>query len=212
MSDLPFGVPSSLAALVQAAVDREGKLDRAIEQLGPIAGRRVVAVDPGPAQQARWGATAAELIVLPSFAPATTAALPAASADTIVGAWTSFRGVDPAEIAEADRILRPGGRLLAVHDYGRDDIATLRGDRPEYGTWSRRDGPFLANRFRVRVIHCFWTFDDLGTARAVVGELFGAAGERFAADLKRARLSWNVAVYHRSRGGSREAARERMVS
>ena len=204
MSDLPFSVPSSLAVRIQAAIDREGKIDRALEALGPLAGRDVVAVDPGDAQAARWTAAGARLTQVPSFDPAATTALPAAAADTIVSTWSGFRGVDDAELAEADRILRPGGRLLAVHDYGRDDLATLRGDQPEYGAWSRRDGPFLTSGFRVRVIHCFWTFDDLDAARAVVAELFGPPGQRFAAELRRPRLTWNVAVYHRTRGGIRD--------
>ena len=201
MSDFPFSVPASLAALIRTAMDREGKLDRALEALGPIAGRDVIAVGPGDVERERWEAAGSRLRSVASFEPRVTSAVPDASADAVVSTWSAFRGVDPAEIAEADRILRPGGRLLVVHDYGRDDLATLRGDQPEYGSWSRRDGPFLTNGFRVRVIHCFWTFDDLGTARAAVAELFGAPGERFGAQLKRPRLSWNVAIYHRTRGG-----------
>jgi hypothetical protein len=108
--------------------------------------------------------------------------------------------VDAAELAAADRVLRPGGRLLVVHDYGRDDVSQLRGDLPEYADWSRRDGPFLANGFRVRVIHCFWTFDSIEAARAFLGDAFGAGGVALGGHLRRARLSYNVAVYHRTRG------------
>jgi hypothetical protein len=201
VSDLPFSVPASLAARIRTALDREGKLDRALEALGPIAGRDVVAIDPGPTERARWEAAGARVRALPSFEPTASGAVPDAAADAIVSTWSAFRGVDAVALAEADRILRPDGRLLVLHDYGRDDLATLRGDQPEYGSWSRRDGPFLTNGFRVRVIHCFWTFDDLDEARAIVGELFGATGERFAAEMKRPRLSWNVAIYHRTRGG-----------
>ena len=59
-------------------------------------------------------------------------------------------------------LLRDGGRLLVVHDYGRDDVSRLRpADLPEYTSWSRRDGWFLRNGFRVRVIHAWWTFESL---------------------------------------------------
>ena len=112
------------------------------------------------------------------------------------------RGVDPRDLAEADRVLRPDGRLLVVHDYGRDDVSRLRGDLPEYGLWSRRDGPFLSAGFRIRVVHCFWTFASLEAMTAFLGGAFGEVGAALAATLKRPRLSYNVAVYHRSRGGA----------
>lgn len=199
--DLPFRVPDSARAAVDAALDREGKIDRALEALGPIADRDVIALDPSPAQAARWGQSGARLTAIPSLDSDAGRALPAAGADVIVSPWAAFRGIDPAEIAAADRILRPGGRLLVLHDYGRDDLATLRGEQPEHGAWTRRDGPFLTNGFRLRVIHCFWTFDDLDAAREVVRVVFGEAGQPFAAELSRPRLSWNVAIYHRTRPG-----------
>jgi hypothetical protein len=204
VADLPFPVPPGSAATLLRAIDREGKIDRALEALGPIAGRDVVAVDPGPAQTDRWIAAGARLTAIPSVLDPDAMSLDASSADTVIGSWTTFRGVDAAELAAVDRILRPNGRLLVIHDYGRDDVSTMRGDRPEYGAWSRRDGPFLRGGFRVRVIHCFWTFDSLDEARTTLGEAFGDAAGPVIASLKRPRVSWNVAVYHRSRAGSAE--------
>jgi len=96
-------------------------------------------------------------------------------------------------------VLRPGGRHLAVHEYGRDDVSRLHGDRPEYGAWSQRTGPFLSGGFKVRVVHCFWDFDSMDETARFLAAAFGAAGAAVAATLKRPRLSWNVAVYHRSR-------------
>ena len=96
-------------------------------------------------------------------------------------------------------MLRPDGRLLVLLDYGRDDVSRLRGDLPEYGLWSRRDGPYLANGFRVRVIHCFWTFDSLDEARSFLVDAFADVGRTVGDKLTRPRLSYNVAVYHRSR-------------
>ena len=67
--------------------------------------------------------------------------------------------------------------------------------------WSRREGPFLHDGgFKIRVVHCFWTFATLDEAAAFLGEAFGERGVAIAGRLKRPRLAWNVAVYHRTRG------------
>ena len=91
--------------------------------------------------------------------------------------------------------------LVVIHDYGRDDVSRLRGDLLEYGLWTRRDGPFLRGGFRIRVLHCWWTFGSLEEARDFLVGAFGAAGDAVAADLRRPRLSYNVALYHRERPG-----------
>ena len=67
---------------------------------------------------------------------------------------------------------------------------------------SRRDGPFLASGFKVRVVHCFWTFGSQDEAEAFLETAFGAVGREVAAGMKRPRLSYNVAVYHRTIGAA----------
>jgi hypothetical protein len=202
VSDLPLTLQPGPAAVLATALDRERKIDRALEALGPIGGRDVVIIGAGPDEIARRTADGARVTVVDAILGDAARALASGSADAIVSAWSAFQGVEPAELAEADRILRPMGRLLVVHDYGRDDVSRLRGDLPEYGAWSRRSGPFLSNGFRVRVIHCFWTFDSIDEARSLLGEAFGAEGAALAEGLKRPRLSYNVAIYHRTRGAT----------
>ena len=199
MSDLPVALPRELEAAFVRALDRAGKLVAALDSLGPIADRDVLVIDAsgGPIIDGLVAAGAR----LTSVAAAKPFRLPAGdgTADVVLGLWSSFRGINRAEVAEVDRVLRPGGRQLAVHDYGRDDVSRILGERPEYGTWSQRLGPFLTGGFKLRVVHCFWEFETMSEPADFLAAAFGAAGEAVAATLKRPRLSYNVAVYHRSR-------------
>lgn len=199
MSDLPVALPRELVPTFVGAFDRAGKLLAALDSLGPIADRDVVVVNAsgGPIVEG-LEAAGARLTPVTATVPFQLP-VPDASADVVLGLWSAFRGVDRGEVAEVDRVLRPGGRHLVVHDYGRDDVSRLDGDRPEYGAWSQRTGPFLTSGFRVRVVHCFWEFESMEATIAFLAAAFGAAGTAVAETLKRPRLSYNVAVYHRSR-------------
>jgi SAM-dependent methyltransferase len=204
VADLPFPLEPELATSLARAIDIEGKIPRALDTLGPIGGRDVVLVGGGEAESARLAGLGARLIPVDPLLANGHAAWPVAdnTVDVVVASWSAFRGIDPAEIAETERVLRPTGRLLIVHDYGRDDVARIRGDMPEHRAWSRRDGPFLKAGFRIRVIHCFWTFETIDGARSFLRSAFGEAGAVFGDALTRPRLSYNVALYHRSRGES----------
>ena len=182
-----------------AALDRPGKLVAALSDLGPVSDRDVLVVDATGGPFVGGLRNAGARIATASLESPLRLMAADGSADVVLGLWSAFRGVDPAEIAEVDRVLRPGGRHLAVHDYGRDDVSRLFDDRPEYGAWSHRTGPFLASGFRVRVVHCFWEFDAPEAGTAFLTAAFGDVGARVAATLRRPRLSYNVAVYHRSR-------------
>jgi SAM-dependent methyltransferase len=199
MADLPLSLDPDLQPAFLRALDPAAKLVAALGALGPVSGRDVLVVDTagGPVVDGLHAAGAR----LGHAARTTPQRFDAAdaSADVVLGLWSAFRGVDRAEMTEVDRVLRPDGRLLVVHHYGRDDVARLRGDQPEYGAWSHRSGPFLTGGFRVRVVHCFWEFASLEETATFLGAAFGATGSELAATLKRPRLSWNVAIYHRTR-------------
>jgi hypothetical protein len=199
MSELPVALPSELEPVFIRAFDPPGKLVAALQSLGPVADRDVLVID------AAGGPIVAGLEVagarLQHVALETPLRLdaPDGSADVVLSLWSAFRGVDPAQGREVDRVLRAGGRHLVVHDYGRDDVSRILGERPEYGAWSHRAGPFLTGGYRVRVVHCFWEFESAESAADFLAAAFGEAGSDVAATLKRPRLSYNVAIYHRSR-------------
>lgn len=225
VADLPLDLPGVLADRLDRALDQEGKIPRALDALGPLGGREVALLDAAGGIRARAlvGAGArvvalerpacleglrtalADLETDPGLVGVaggepTATGLADASVDAVAGLWSAFRAPADDEVAEAERILRPGGRLLVVLDYGRDDVSRLLGDRPEYRDWGRRGGWYLRHGFRVRVVHCFWTFATLDDARDFLEEAFPETGSAVAATLKRPRLSYNVAVYHRTRG------------
>ncbi len=200
VSQLPVDLSPDLAARLRSAFDRESKVARGLDALGPVAGRDVLVVDgDGSAVTEAMAALGARIVSNGLNSPLRFD-VPDASLDVVVGLWSAFRGPSPADQAEVDRVLRPGGRQLAVHDYGRDDVSRLLDpDRPEYGAWSHRTGPFLQGGFRLRVLHCWWSFDSLDEARAFLVAAFPDRGADVAAGLRRPRLAYNVAIYHRSR-------------
>jgi hypothetical protein len=201
VADLAFDLAAPLAARLREAVDVEGKLPRALLALGlPAAGDVALLGDPDGWQAARLAAVGVTVRVEPLAEPFRIDR-PDGSLDALVSLWSGFRGVEAAARDEADRVLRAGGRLLVVHDYGRDDVSALRpADAPEYASWSRRDGPFLHDGgFRIHVVHCFWTFSTIEQARELLAEAFQERGVAVGARLRRPRLSWNVAIYHRTR-------------
>ena len=224
MGDFPFDLPGDeIADRLLRAFDVEGKIPRALESLGPLGDRDVVLLDPAPrCRSAQLVGLGARLTVVdrdagdapaPAGSPApddisvvagTPAAtnLPDAATDAVVALWTALGAPASAELAEADRILRPGGRLLVLQDYGRDDLDRVRGPErtAELVSWSRRDGWYLRHGFRIHVVHAFWTFASIDEAAALLRDVFGPAGEEVGARLHRPRLAHNVVVYHRTRG------------
>jgi SAM-dependent methyltransferase len=207
--DLPFRLhDATREARVVAAFDPEGKVRRALEELAPFEGRRVLLLGEAPALERALADRGAEVtathrgLALEGDPSHAATGMPAGSADVVVAPWTGFDGVaDPAELAEARRVLAPEGRLLVLQDYGRDDLTAIRG--PERTAHlvarSRRDGWLLRSGFRVHVIHAWWRFADLDEAGELLVAAFGPAAATMAGALRRPQVAHNVAIYHRSR-------------
>jgi hypothetical protein len=212
VADLPLSFTTTVSSRLSRALDVEGKIPRALDALAPLSDADVLilgddAPDGAFVRDLEGRGNRVAIVADPDGAPSSDlAGVPPGSAGVVLSRWSSFRVDLPAALAAVDRVLRPGGRLLVVHDYGRDDVSRLRpANLPEYTSWSRRDGWFLRAGFKLRVIHCWWTFETLDDCGDFLTVAFGEPGTTLAATLKRPRLSYNVAIYHRTKGDAAAA-------
>ena len=207
MPDLSIAPPSdALEEAFLRIVDPEGKLPAALEALGPVIDRDVIVLDCGRGFRARQLAEMGARVVAFEFplCDATSEELAGwvGRADAVVVPWSEMAAPGSRFLAEAGALLRPDGRLLIIHDYGRDDVWGLLPELRERDVaWSQRRGPFLGDGFRIRVIHCWWTFESMEQARELLGAVFGSIGVEAAAKMKRLRLEYSIAIYHRSAPG-----------
>jgi SAM-dependent methyltransferase len=104
-------------------------------------------------------------------------------------------------IEEAQRVLRPGGRLIVVGYYGRDDVAALL--EPEVvaqaiDATQRRTGWWLRNGFKIKVVHARVDLAEPELAHALLPRLFGDRGRAYMMGPHRPFLRLNLGLYHRA--------------
>ncbi|MGH2462094.1 MAG: class I SAM-dependent methyltransferase [Candidatus Limnocylindria bacterium] len=85
-------------------------------------------------------------------------------------------------IAEALRVLRPGGRLVVIGYYGRDDVAPLF--EPEVVSYARqatqrRIGWWLRHGFKIKVVHARLDLRDTEAVHAILPRLYGDRARAF---------------------------------
>jgi SAM-dependent methyltransferase len=105
-------------------------------------------------------------------------------------------------IAEAMRVLRPGGRLVVIGYYGRDDMASLL--EPEVVAHAleatqRRTGWWFRNGFRIKVVHSRLDLGDDAAAHELLPRLYGDRGRAFLMGPHPASLELKLGLYHRAR-------------
>ena len=204
MPDLSIPLPpGALEEAFLRIVDPEGKVPAALEALGPVIDRDVIVLDCGHGFRARqlaeMGARVASFEFPLCDADSEQLAGWVGRADAVVVPWSEMATPGSRFLAEASALLHPGGRLLVIHDYGRDDVWGLLPEQHERDVaWSQRNGPFLGEGFRIRVIHCWWTFESAEQASELLATVFGSAGVAIAEKMRRPRLEYSVAIYHRS--------------
>lgn len=85
-------------------------------------------------------------------------------------------------ITEALRVIKPGGRLVVIGYYGRDDVAPLL--EPEVvaearRATQRRSGWWLRHGFGIKVVHARLDLRDVEAAHAVLPRLYGDRARAF---------------------------------
>jgi hypothetical protein len=108
-------------------------------------------------------------------------------------------------IVEAMRVLRPGGRLIVIGYYGRDDVSALL--EPEVVAHAReatqrRTGWWLKNGFKIKVVHARIDLGDDATAHELLTRLYGDRGRAYLMGARRSSLRLNLGLYHREKTAS----------
>lgn len=106
-------------------------------------------------------------------------------------------------VTEALRVLRPGGRLVVIGHYGRDDLSSLL--EPEViahtqDATRRRTGWWLRNGFKIKVVHSRIDIADVAKALELLPRLYGDRGRAFLMGPHRDSLRLKIGLYHRGRG------------
>src|SRR4029079_17441561 len=94
------------------ALDVEGKIQRALEALGPLAGRDVAVVGGGSRELADLAEAPRHVtrVSAPAGPGSLALGVPSESVDAVVARWSAFDGADARDLAEAHRAPPPDGR------------------------------------------------------------------------------------------------------
>src|SRR5918999_6485400 len=195
-----------LHARLTAAIDPDRKVLEALERIVPLSGKRIADVGTGighyPMLLARrtgrtYGIESHPSLLAEARRRAADAHQP--NIRIVEGAPTRLplrddavdivltSLIDPEDaslpaIAEARRVLRPGGRLIVIGHYGRDDVSSLL--EPEVmehvmEATHRRTGWWLRHGFKIKVVHARLDLGDAGTAHELLPRLYGDRGRAY---------------------------------
>jgi ubiquinone/menaquinone biosynthesis C-methylase UbiE len=206
-----------------AAIDPERKVLAAIERIVPLSGKRIADVgtgighypmllarrtgrmygieaDPALLAEARRRASAAHQpnIRIVEGQP-TSLPLRSGAVDVVLSAGITPDDSSLPAIAEALRVLRPGGRLVVIGYYGRDDVAPLL--EPEVVAQSmeatqRRTGWWTRHGFKIKVVHARVDLSDADLAHELLPRLYGDRGRAYLMGPHRPFLRLNLGLYH----------------
>ena len=225
MSDssvLPFWGPEKLELfnLMAQAIDPEERISSAMQAIAPIEGRVMLDVGAGIGDRtilyARLAAHVYALEPAPTALPilrgrirssgaSNVTVVPAGAeriplednaADVAYATWAYFfgPGSEPG-LREVGRVVRPGGDIVVVQNYGHDELARFWDPKEsECETWPAW---FADHGFTCQVIDTAWRFRTQEEALAVLEFLWGDRARTYVLESEKATFDYKVAVYHR---------------
>lgn len=105
-------------------------------------------------------------------------------------------------VTEALRILRPGGRLIVMGYYGRDDVGPLLEPQvvaQALEATQRRTGWWLRHDFKIKVVHARLDLHDEATAQRLLVRLYGDRGRAYLMGPHRNSLKLKLGLFHRAK-------------
>jgi len=210
---------------LMSAIDPERKILAALERIVPLSGKRIADVGTGiahyPMLLARrtgrtYGIEADPALLAEARRRASDAHQPNirivegqptnlplrdGAVDVVLSAGITPDDSSLPAIAEALRVIRPGGRLIVIGYYGRDDVAVLL--EPEVVAQSmeatqRRTGWWTQHGFKIKVVHARVDLSDADLAHDLLPRLYGDRGRAYLMGSRRPFLRLNVGLYHRA--------------
>ncbi len=214
-----------LHARLGAAIDPDRKVLAALERITPLSGKRIADVgtgighypmllarrtgrtygvesDPALLAEARRRAAGSHQPNIRIVEGAATALpLRDGAVDVVLTSLIEPDDASLPAIQEALRVLRPGGRLVVIGYYGRDDVGALL--EPEVvahvrEATQRRTGWWLRHGFKIKVVHARLDLGDAATALELLPRLYGDRGRAFLMGPHRSSLRLNLGLYHRA--------------
>lgn len=215
-----------LHARLGDAIDPERKVLAALERIVPLSGKRIADVGTGighyPMLLARRTGRTYGIESEPELLAAARQRASAAHQPNIrivEGEPTALPlrdgavdivlsgGIEPDDaslpaIGEAMRVLRPGGRLIVIGYYGRDDVRALL--EPEVVAHAleatqRRTGWWLRHDFKIKVVHARLDLGNEETAQDLLVRLYGDRGRAFLMGPHRTSLELKLGLFHRAK-------------
>jgi SAM-dependent methyltransferase len=207
-------------------IDPERRVLAALERIVPLSGRRIADVgtgighypmllarhtgrtygiesDPALLEAARLRAEEAHQPNIRIVA-GTPTALPLrdGAVDIVLSSAIDPDDASLPAVAEALRVLRPGGRLVVIGYYGRDDVQALL--EPEVVAHAleatrRRSGWWLRHGFRIKVVHARLDLRDDATALELLPRLYGDRGRAYLMAPHPTSLELKLGLYHLAR-------------